>query len=210
MYLQINASSSEHTNSQQNATDTMNFQFPFSIPGTDLVALELKSYSGLSLEDGSKEGVSNVAAIILRNDGTKLLENARVELWQGTNKLNFELSYLPPGEKILVLDSNKRQYVQSEISACCGYETIASTDISGLVSIRPIGDKMLLISNPGPLPLKKLVVYFKSYDYESSMFLGGIVYEIPIYSLAPGETYFATPIYYSNESSRIVKIKTSG
>lgn len=210
MYQQINLFSTAYANSQQKAADIMNFQFPFSIPGTDLVALELRSYDGLYLEDGSKEGVSNVAALILRNDSTKLLEHAHVELWQGTQKLNFEINYLPAGEKILVIESDKSQYVQSKISACSGYGTFASTDIAGLVSIRQIGEKMLLITNPGPLPLKRVVVYFKNFDYESSMFLGGIVYEIPIHSLAPGETYFAKPLYYSNESSRIVKIKTSG
>ena len=210
MYQHIEASSVVHAKSQQKTEETMSYQFPFAIPGTDLVALELRSYSGIYLEEGSQEGVSNVAAIVLCNDGPNLLEHAQVELWKGKEKLNFELSYLPAGEKILVLESNKHPFTNDLISACSGNETLASREIPDLIRIQQIGDRIVSIANPGPLPLKKLKVYYKNYDFESAMFLGGIVYEISIFSLAPGESFVAQPMYYSSETSRIVNIKTSG
>lgn len=210
MYLQIEASATSPVDSQQNSLDVLNLDFPFSIPGTGLVALEQIRYNGVSLEDGSKEGVSDVAGLILRNDGKKLVEYALVELWQGQEKLCFEISYLPAGEKILVLERDRSRYVCDRISYCVGQETVAEKGISGLVTVRQVEETMLLITNPGPLPLQNITVYYKNYDHANAMFLGGIVYEIPIRRLAPGETYFTKPMYYSAKSSRIVKIKTSG
>ncbi len=210
MYQQIEASAISPADSQQNALAILDLKFPFSIPGTGLVALEQISYNGISLEDGSKEGVSNVAGLILRNDGKQLVEYAFVELWQGQKKLSFEINYLPAGEKILVLERDRSRYACDRISHCVGYEMLAEKDIAGVVTVRQVEDTMLLVTNSGPLPLQNITVYYKSYDHANAMFLGGIVYEIPIRSLAPGETYFTKPMYYSTKSSRIVKIKTSG
>lgn len=206
MYLQIEASATLPAFSQQDAL----YNFPFAIPGTGLVALEQIRYNGVFLEDGSKEGVSDVVGLILRNDGNQLVEYAFVELWQGQERLSFEINYLPAGEKILVLERDRRRYVCDRISHCIGQETVAEKGISGLVTVRQAEDTMLLVTNPGPLPLQNITVYYKNYDHANAMFLGGIVYEIPIRKLAPGETYFTKPMYYSAKSSRIVKIKTSG
>lgn len=197
-------------NDLQNSFDSLRFGDPFPIPGTGLVALEIISYDGLYLEDGSKEGVTNVAGLILRNDGMQFLEYALVELWQGQKKLSFEVNCLPAGEKILVLERNRKRYEDQPISDCTAYESLGSEGITGLVSVRPIDEGMLMVSNQGPLPLKDITVYFKSYDYERDMFLGGITYEISISRLAPRETFFTRPMYYSAEYSRIIKIKTSG
>lgn len=197
-------------NDLQNSSNPLRLGDPFRIPGTDLVALEIISYDGLYLEDGSKEGVSNVAGLILRNDGAQFLEYALVELWQGQRELSFEVYCLPAGEKILVLESSRKQYEDQEISNCIGYALLGSEGITGLVSVRSIEERMLMVSNPGPLPLKDVTVYFKSYDYEKAMFLGGITYEVSISRLAPRATFFTRPMYYSAEYSRIVKIKTSG
>ncbi|MGM9601746.1 MAG: hypothetical protein ACI3W5_09255 [Faecousia sp.] len=191
-------------------TEETALQFPFAVPGTDLVALELTSYAGQYLEDGSVETVADIAAIILRNDGADMLEDAQVELWQGDRKLCFHLSYLPAGEKIMVLESNRGQYQPSEITACRGSATVAQKDIPGLVTIRETQGKILLVTNPGPIPLTKLTIYFKTYDPDKAMFIGGIAYEIQIYRIAPGETYFTEPGYYVSGLSRIVKIETSG
>lgn len=186
------------------------FQFPFTVPGTDLVALELTSYAGEYLEDGSVEEVSDIAALILRNDGQDMVKQATVELWQGDRRLSFNLSYLPAGDKILVLESNRRLFQPSEVTFCEGSSAIAQKDIPGLVTIRESRGKILMVSNPGPIPLTGLTIYYKTYDPDKGMFLGGIAYELQIYRIAPGETYFAEPGYYVSGRSRIVKIETSG
>lgn len=210
LYRHLEVSAIFQPNRGKETTQSLSFRFPFTIPGTNLVALELKGYEGLYLEDGTKEKVSNVAALIIRNDGTELLEKAYVELWQGHEKLCFELNYLPAGEKILVLESNQSKYLPDKISNCTGSETLAQKDLPGLVTIREVNSKTLAIANPGPIPLRNLTIYFKNYDPESAIFWGGIVYEIYVYRIAPGETYIARPQYYSSGISRIVNIKTSG
>lgn len=210
LYNQLDAFAVTHTNRFPTSSEPESFRFPFAVPGTNLVALELRSYDGLCLEEGSQEGLTDTAALILRNDGTELLKNASVELSQGSRTLCFELDYLPPGEKILVIERDQSKYTPDAISACCGIETVARKEISGLVSIRQPGNGTVLLTNRGQLPIKSVTVYFKNYDYENAMYLGGIVYEIPVRNLTPGETYIAKPMYYSEKTSRIVKIKTSG
>lgn len=186
------------------------FQFPFAVPGTDLIALELTSYDGLYLEDGSVERVSGISALVLQNSGTQMLEKADIELYQGDRKLKFILSYLPAGQKILVLENERCPYESAGITNCFGRSCEAPKDIPGLVTVRETQGRFLLISNPGPIPLKNVTVYYKTYDSDSDMFLGGIAYELSIYRIAPGDTYIAQPGYYDSEESRIVKIKTSG
>ena len=210
LYRNLEASAVDQENGDKTTAETINFYFPFTIPGTNLVALEIKGYEGLYFEDGTKEEVTNVAALVLLNDGTGLVEKACVELWNGNEKLCFDLDYLPAGEKILVLESNRKKYLPNMIFGCAGSETLAQTDLSGLVTTREINSKSLSIMNAGTIPLRNLRVYFKNYDPENKIFLGGIVYEICIYHIAPGETYIAQPQYYFGGFSRIVNIKTSG
>lgn len=186
------------------------YSFPFSVPGTPLLALELCCYDGIYLEDGSRERVEGIAACILQNSGNAIVENALVELWQDQRCYLFRLDYLPPGERVLVLDANREKLQTGEITNALGSYTTAAKDIPGLVTLRETQRRFLLITNPGPIPLKNLTVYFKNYDPDKRLFLGGIAYEISIAHIAPGETFFAEPYYYESGKSRIVKIKTSG
>ncbi len=195
-------------NAPEIAAET-DFRFPFAIANTDLVAMALMSYSGVYLEDGSVEEVSDIAAVILRNDGMETLEKANIELWQGEKKLTFVLDYLPAGEKILVLEQGREKYREDVVTGCKGTVALAQKDIPGLVTVRETQGRYLLITNPGSLPLRNITLYYKTYDPELGMFLGGIAYEIAIYHIAPEETYVAEPGYYISGESRIVKIKTS-
>lgn len=210
LYWHLDATTAFSTQRMAEINTKADHQFPFAIEGTDLVAIALTSYDGVYWEDGTVEEVSSIAAIILRNDGKEPLEKAQVSLWQGENELTFALEYLPAGEKIMVLEKERAPYRQEPITACAGSATVAPRDIPGLVTIRQTQGKYLLITNPGPIPLRDITLYYKTYDPERGMFLGGIAYEIAIYRIAPEETYIAEPGYYISGQSRIVKIKTSG
>ncbi len=183
--------------------------FPFAIPGTNLVALGLTAYSGVYLEDGSVEEVTDIAAVILENKGERLLEQARVELCQGDKRLSFRLEYLPAGEKILVLEENRKPYLDAPVTSSAGREIWAQDPIPGLVTVRR-AQEILMITNPGPLPLNDLTLYYKTFDYDQGMFLGGIAYQHSIHHLAPGKTWFAQLGYYIPGQTRIISIKTSG
>ncbi len=184
--------------------------FPFGVPGTELVVLAMTDYDGVYLEDGSVEEVTGITAVILENKGTKLLEQARVELRQGDERLSFRLEYLPAGEKILVLEENRKRYLAAPVTGADGHAVWTQDPIPGLVTVRKAREKILMITNPGPLPLNDLILYYKTYDYEQGMFLGGIAYQSTIHHLAPGKTWFAELGYYIPGQSRIITIKTSG
>lgn len=190
--------------------ENMELSFPFSVPGTPLIAQELRSYSGLYLEDGGRENVAGIAACILENSGSALIQNATLELWQGSRRYEFRLEYLPPGERVLVLEASRQKLLPGNITQAQGVSQEASKGIPGLVTLRQIPPRALLVTNPGPIPLRDLTLYFKNYDWSAQLFMGGIAYEINIAHLSPGEIYYAEPFYYDSENSRIVKIKTSG
>ncbi len=183
---------------------------PYSIPGTGLVVVDIAIYDGLYLEDGSCEEVTQVTALVLRNDGEVMVGDGSVHMLQAGRELKFSFSYLPSGSTVLVLDENRTLYAKGEVTWCTGSATPASEDAPGIVTMRENGMTTLLVSNPGPEKLQDVTIYFKNFDPDSQMFLGGIAYEINIHDLMPGQTQVCNPWYYISGQSKIVKVKTSG
>ncbi len=185
-------------------------EFPYAIPGTNLVAEALAVYEGLYLEDGSCEEVAEVAALVLRNDGDEMLETGQVCMTQAGRELRFTFRFLPAGASVLVLDENRSVFCQGEVTRCIGSAIGSSEDATELVTLRETGMATILVTNPGTEKLRDVRIYFKNYDPQSNMYLGGIAYEINIHSLAPGQTQTCNPWYYVSGQSRIVKIIASG
>lgn len=195
---------------QNDETRAQLLQLPYTLPGTDLVIEGLASYEGLYLEDGSAEEVADLAALVIRNRGDTTVEQGQILLCQAGRELCFDFFYLPPGAEMLVLDRGRHLYAPGPVTACRGWAEAAAPDDLELVTVVEEGMCTLHITNPGATPLHNLTLYFKNFDPESGIYLGGIAYEINIEQLLPGQTYTCCPWYYVAGESRILKIKTSG
>lgn len=182
-----------------------NLVFPFDIPGTALTALSLVCYEGTFLEDGGDLEVTEITALMLRNNGDKHIINASVELVQGGNILVFELTHVPVHGEILVLERKKQPYLRIPISECRA--DVHTEDYNGwddALLLTVAGKQELIADNLTERELKNVIVYYKTYYAPGGFYVGGITHSIQMESLDQGEEARLFPHPYISDSSAVV------
>ena len=180
--------------------------YPRSVMGTELLATATIRYDGPFWEDGSNEEVSGVAALVVENQGGLLVSSGAVILELGKDRMVFELSFLPPGGRVLVLEKDRKPYSHQTPITCYGWTQEEYPENPGLVSVESVGLSGLTLTNHTGCTVPGVEVQYKNYDQESGMFLGGISYCLMEKDLMPRETRMLTPACYSAWESRVVRI----
>lgn len=183
------------------APDTL----PLAIPGTDLLAVRLGTYEGPFLEDGSDRNVFAAALLEVKNTGSDMIRTACITLTEGERAWVFELSFLPPGATVLVLEKNGQAYADIAFSAICGTQTLLAQD-GGLecLQIRDLEMGKLQITNLSDRETGRRTLRYKSTVGEGAYYVGGITYSYPLESLKPGQTVTVDPPHYAMGASRVV------
>lgn len=186
---------------------TETVEFPLVLRDTELIVEHLGQYEGPYLEAEDEEPVSGVAALMIYNPGNRYIRSATVLLTQGAKSLVFELSYLPPRSRILVLEKNRESYSGQDVTECrC---TALSRE-----SFSKLEDRITVTEEAGQLrvgnlttgPLTGVTLYYKQYAPEGDFFLGGITCRYEIENLAAGEETTVTPYRYTRGYSRLVAV----
>lgn len=76
--------------------------------GQGLCIDHVGNYTGIYMEDGSNDVVSGILMTIVKNTGEKDLQLARFSLKYGDVTAEFEVTNLPAGESVVVLEKNRR------------------------------------------------------------------------------------------------------
>jgi hypothetical protein len=71
-------------------------------------------YSGLYMEDGSMDEIADVMMIRIKNTGDYDLRLARLFLTYSDGTAEFEITNLPAGKTMVVLEKNRRPYSEDE------------------------------------------------------------------------------------------------
>lgn len=185
-------------------------QFPYMIEGSNLVLERVVAYDGPFVEDGTNREVFGVTAIVLRNAGVNGVVQAKVTLQQQERVLYFETNTLPPGQTVLVIEKNKSEYIQEIFISCDAEQTVSDTQwwLKNPPLLEPVGMGSLNVYNPYDVPLDNLWLYYKTYQPDPGLYLGGITYKVGIRRLDPGQSLQINPPNYANGYSRIVRIIT--
>ncbi len=170
---------------------------------TVLTVLELRSYDGPFLEDGSRRQVQGVAAVVLYNGGQQLLERGAVKLRQGEELLVFSFSMLPPGARLLVLENSGKRYSAQRLDACWGWSVEGKMD--GRIRTEEAGRTALALTNVTQTPVNDAWVYYKDYDPSQRLLVGGISYSVHISNLKPGHRATLPAFGYLSGSSMIIQ-----
>ena len=140
-----------------------------------LSAEAVPAYSGVYLEYGDREMVSEVCAMRFTNIGTQTISDAQLVFSDGTQELTFQFEILPAGQSVLVAELSQRTGAGAELQYVDGaihfleegvledarrVEVILQAD--GQVQIRNITEEVL--------PLVR--VFYRPTD-ENGEFLGG-------------------------------------
>jgi len=174
-----------------------------------LVAEELVDYEGPYVEDGTNEPVSGVAALMLYNSGGRDISAAMVAVTQGGRVLHFYVTWLPAGERVLVLEFDRAAYSREGVTAgrsdgvrwevfhpACGTIRVSETD--GAVTLE----------NRGICTVEGIRLRYKSYIREGDFYLGGITYSAYIGALPGGKSREVSPFHYAQDAARVVAVLT--
>ncbi len=182
-------------------------QFPCAVEDTFLMAISLASYEGPFWEDGTDEEVANVAALVVENQSGLLVERGAVILTAGKASFVFELEALPAGERALVLEKDRKAYASFSQFSCYGWVKNAYPENTMGVTVEESGFGVFSVVNHTGSLLEQITVYYKNFDTQSNMYIGGTVYTAMIDRLQPWEKRTVSPYHYVRGSSRIVGIE---
>ncbi|MBE5921253.1 MAG: hypothetical protein E7269_00620 [Lachnospiraceae bacterium] len=167
-------------------------------------------YNGLFVEDGSNESIHNVLSLIVTNNSEQTLQIARITLSDGEITYSFQITTLPAGASVLVLEQNKemftasKEYVVTDLSS--GYFSSDSLMEDELTITGE--DGKIIVENIGEKTYSKLYVYYKLMK-RGGVYMGGITYRTPIENLAPGESKEAVAAHYREASGHIIMVEAA-
>lgn len=184
------------------------FALPCPVEGTSLIAEQIDVYDGHYMEDGLDRQVSGVASMLLRNAGDAAIIWAEVILQGQEGDLLFQISHVPAGGVVFVLEKNAKPWVEDTYYACRGQAVLSGEsgfDREGL-EIVPLDIGTLQVKNLTDKPMEKIRIYYKTYAEEPGIYIGGITYYLDISALQTGEVCLLEPDHYAEGYTRIVWI----
>ena len=183
---------------------------PMFVQDTELLAEELVSYEGEYIEDTEFGEYVFVSGIILRNTSDKGILRAKVKLVGKSGILEFDATYIPPGEAVLVLEKNRKESADRQFYACTGtveYDESDWLEHDG-VQLGCLDNNQIEIINTTDKMQRNIQVYYKTAYPEWKFYVGGITYCYRISMLPAGESITVSPEYFVSNCSQIVYVKT--
>lgn len=182
---------------------------PCRFPDTQLIAQALVYYEGPYLEDGSDTEITT-AALLLENGSDSMVEFVRITLQQGDFTRVFEITFLPPGGKVLAVDKNQHPYSAAPVESCtCScVRTLPPPGIHRQVYVSGSGLCSMIATNLTAQPLPQVRIYYKQYLPQTDTYLGGITYCAVIDGLQPEETREIIPYHYLTQQGKILFVCT--
>ena len=182
--------------------------FPFRVKEYDLVIEKIAPYTGLFVEDGSNAQRTNIAMLLIHNDSDKALEYAQISIKFADDTLEFQLSALPAGERIVV-----QEHAGKEIPAGAPQEAVvlavqqAEMAMASEISVKDNGDNSLTVKNLTDKEIPSVRVFYKYYMEEEGLYVGGIAFTVKITRLAANGSITIRPSHYTSQTSRVVMVR---
>lgn len=183
-------------------------EFPCEIPGYDMEIEAMGSYTGMYVEDGTNEEVSEIAMLQVKNTGTSVIEYAELQVEFDSNILNFKISALPAGETAVLLEQQRKALPKEQPQKCVA--TVVQRESMGMseeqVLVTDEGANKLAIKNLTDETIPTVRVFYKYYMEDKDMFLGGIAFSVKLTELEAGEEMVIQPAHFKSDFCRIVMV----
>lgn len=177
-------------------------QYPCAVDGTPLQVVSLASYDGPFWEDGTDREVVDVAAILVENQSSTMVQQGAIVIDWGEDLFVFEFTCLPPESRTLVLESTAKVFQMPENYRCYGWSRLTDPQKSHVtVTAQNI---TMELHNPTASVISSVTVCYKHYYAESDTYIGGITYRLTEYQLQPGERRTVCPHHFSTQASALV------
>ena len=179
--------------------------FPYCL-GNDIWIEMVTGYEGLYTEDESMEPIVDGAAIVLYNGGERMLEDVEVTLATDRDDLVFSGTYLPPGERTMILAQEKGLYTNQKILGAEVKYDLVETPWAQTIAFTDWDEKGLLLVNTGTETVADITVLYKTYYKELGFYLGGLTYQAYAGSLEAGENTVLPLSNYAPGYSRVILV----
>ena len=169
-------------NDQNNTNDNIVEQGGEISLDKNIVITSIEPYSGSFMEDGSDEDVENILMITVKNNGMQSLQYAEVILTFGDSTAVFSFSTLRPGESMVVLEKNRLEYPDKELT-----EHQIQNVVYFEENLNFCEDKFEISAMDGAFNVKNIsgedlsgniAIYYK--NKQDNIYYGGITYRVVI------------------------------
>lgn len=176
--------------------------------GGELYLTAIQEFAGIYMEDGSDEPVQGLLSLVLENRGAQDLQYARLLLDYGDAQAEFEVTNLPAGGTVVLLEKNRMAY-RPELPRSAEAQSVAMleefpmypelfeiTTADGVINIRNISGEDIA---------GDIFVYYKNVG--GGVYYGGITYRVRIEGgLAAGEIRQIMSTHYFEDASEILMV----
>ena len=174
----------------------------------DLEILDVGSYTGAYVEDGSDEILSGILMLKVINNGEKTVEYAKFTMDVNGETAEFTLSTLKPGAAVVLLEKNRMAYNPDAAYGSIACENLALFEEelnlhSDKISIQ-ILDGAINVTNISQEDITgRIAIYYK--NTAAGVYYGGITYRVTLDSgLKAGEIRQMMADHFSDTGSKIM------
>ena len=177
--------------------------------GNNLYITDIGKYTGVYMEDGSDEIVTNMLMVVLKNEGDTALQLARINLEYSDFTANFEVTNLPAGESVVLLEKNRHEYVSDHYLRATAENVVFFQEPMSLQT-----DKVKLTGAKGSIEVENLTgevmgdiyIYYK--NSAADLLYGGITYRARVDSgLKSGRKTTVMTNHYDPKTCTILNVQ---
>lgn len=186
---------------------------PISLPFRDdsrgIEIERIDNYSGYYIEDGTEDEIDSVAAVAVKNNSDEAIEYASIQLSQGGQILEFQVSLIPAGAQAVVMEANRNPYhADTEIFyEGCTAAYLTSMDMAqDKVSVTAGLDGGITVTNISKSDISELRIFYKN-CLDENVYMGGIAYNVKVEGLKSGESRTVYPSHYDPEHGKIMMVR---
>ena len=192
-------------------TEGQKYQSDLSIPVNEGLEIQtIGSYTGIFMEDGSDEIVTDVLMLVLANNSVDTVEYAKITMNVAEKAAEFTVTTLKPGEKVVLLEKNRMaydstvDYTQAEV--ICENLAVFQEPLSlqeDKLSFQILNGAINVTNISGEDISGDIVIYYK--NAATDLYYGGITYRIVLEGgLKAGEIRQMLGTHFAETGSEIV------
>lgn len=164
-------------------------------------------YSGKYYEDGSDDKVSDIMTLTFTNDGSKDIQYAEYVYSLGEEVVSFKLSSLPVGQSCQVLEASKHKNDTKNVLKLISRVVVQVDELPFArdeLAVVDNGDNTITIMNMTEKEIPSARVFYKYFDSEKNVYLGGITYTAKAEKIPAGGRVKVSPAHFVSGESVIV------
>ncbi|MBO5070133.1 MAG: hypothetical protein J6C37_07205 [Roseburia sp.] len=176
--------------------------------GKCLQIINIGSYTGAFVEDGTNEIVSGVLMLVVTNISETDLQYAQITLPTEEGEAQFSISTLPAGESAVILEQNRMPYTGQEDCSMAVISNIATFDetlslCENQLELQILDGAINVTNISGEDITGDVVIYYK--NAADDLYYGGITYRVRIEGgMAADEIQQIMAGHFSDSGSKIM------